>query len=63
MLRISGVSSYPGFELTGSNCIENSTPEPRGMQIWFEITGVRVIRVLKLPKLYCSYTLAKAHSD
>ena len=32
MVGISGVSSYPGLELRGSNGIENSTPKPRGME-------------------------------
>ena len=44
MVRISGVSSYPGFKVSGLNCIENSTPKPGGMEIWFEVAGVRVIR-------------------
>ena len=44
MVRISGVSNYPGFELSGSNCIEKSTPKPRGMEVWFELAGVRVFR-------------------
>ena len=28
MVRIREVSSYPGFKLSRSNCIENSTPKP-----------------------------------
>ena len=42
-VRISGISSHPGFELSRSNCIENITPKPRGMEIRFESVGVRVI--------------------
>ena len=47
MVRIRRVSSYTGFELSGLNCIENSTPNPRGMEmeIWFELAGVLVIQV------------------
>ena len=43
MVKISGASSHPGFELSRSNCIENITPKPRGMEIWFGLAGVRVI--------------------
>ena len=43
MVQITRVSSHPGFELSRSNCIENITPKPRGMEIWFELAGVRVI--------------------
>ena len=42
MLRISGVSSYLGFGSSGSNCVENSTPKHKGMEIWLELAGVRV---------------------
>ena len=35
MVQTSGVSSYPGFELSGSSCID-STPRPKGMEVWFE---------------------------
>ena len=41
MVQISGVSSHPGFELSRSNCIENITLKPKGMEIWFELAGVR----------------------
>ena len=44
--RITGVSSYLEFELSGSNCVENSTPKPRGMEIWLELSGVRVTEVI-----------------
>ena len=44
MVRISEVSSYPGFELSGSNCVENSSPKPSPTEIPFEFAGVRVIR-------------------
>ena len=53
MIRISGVSSYPGLELSGSNCEENSTPKPRGMKIWFKLMGVLVIR----DSIYQGYTV------
>ena len=44
MVRIGGVSSYPVFELSGSNCAENSTPKPKETEIWFELARVPVIR-------------------
>ena len=57
MVRISRVSSNTGFELSGSNCIENSTPKPRGMKIWVESAGVRVILVrITEVILYCAPT-------
>ena len=31
VVRISGVSSYPVFELSGSNYVRKSTPKPREM--------------------------------
>ena len=40
MVRINGVSRYPGLELSGSNYIENSIPKRRGMEIWFVLVGV-----------------------
>ena len=43
MGQISWVSSYPGLELSRLNCIEYSTPKPRGMKIWFELAGIRVV--------------------
>ena len=50
MVRISGVSSYPGFELSGSNSVESSTPKSRGMEIWFELIGVQVTEVILYDK-------------
>ena len=44
MAQNSGVSSYPGFESNGLNCIENSSPNQRGMEVWFKLTGVRVVQ-------------------
>ena len=46
MVRIDGVSSYPGFELSGLNCMESNTPKPRRVEIWFELAGVRVTEVI-----------------
>ena len=43
MVRVSSVSGYPGYELSRSNCTENSTPKPREMEIWFRLAVVRVI--------------------
>ena len=40
MVRISWISSYLGVRLSGSNCIKNSTPKPKGMEIWLELAGV-----------------------
>ena len=49
MVRISGVSIYPGFELSGSNCTENSTPKQRGMEIWFEwATNIRNFSLFRI---------------
>ena len=53
MVPISGVSSYSGFELSGSNCIETIAPKPRGREIWSELTRVPVIR----GSSYRSYTV------
>ena len=44
--ELAGVSRYLGFELSGSKCIENSTPKPRRMEIWFKLAGVRVTEVI-----------------
>ena len=46
-----GVSSHSVFELNGFNCIENSTPKPRGIgfgsiQLEFELTGARFTEVI-----------------
>ena len=58
MVRISGVSSDPGFELSGLNYIENNTTKPRGMEIWFELAGVELsgIRVTEVIR-YSSFPL------
>ena len=47
--QLMGFSSQPGYELSWSNCMENSTPKPRRMEIWFKfIAGVRVIRGIRV---------------
>ena len=40
MVRINGISDYPGFELSRSNFIES-----KRMEIWSELAGVRVTEV------------------
>ena len=56
LVPISEVSSYPGFKVSGLHCLENSTTKPRGMEIWFEVAGVRVIRgsSYRVILYYCS---------
>ena len=50
MVRISGISSCPGFELS-----ENSTPKPKGMEIWLVLAGIRVdYPGFNLLRLYCN---------
>ena len=58
MVRISGVLSYPGFELSGSNCTENCTQNQGESKLgssWreFESFGVLVTEFILYYVLTC----------
>ena len=54
-VRISGVSSCPGFEFSVSNYRESSTPKPRGIEIVVRVIGNSSYTGFELPWLYRSF--------